>query len=93
MSCVNRVNARRAFAAFVDRINAALTSLLATTAIVVVAASLLPTTALAQSGPPATSSLIVKFAAGLSAEDAATVVARNGGVERSSVPALRLHVI
>ena len=55
----------------------------------------LPAISRAQSTPaqPATASLIVKFAAGLSATDQAAVIARNGGVEISSVPALRLHVI
>ena len=49
----------------------------------------------AQTGPAptGTSSLIVKLAAGLSADEQAAVIARNGGVEIASVPALRLHTI
>jgi hypothetical protein len=49
----------------------------------------------AQTSPASTptSSLIVKLAAGLSADEQAAVVARNGGVEIASVPALRLHTI
>src|SRR5437660_3296454 len=38
-------------------------------------------------------SLLVKLADGLSPELQADVIARNGGIERSVVPALRLHVI
>ena len=40
-----------------------------------------------------TSSLLVKFVPGLSLEQQANVIARNGGVEGSSIPALRLHVV
>ncbi|MGH2362595.1 MAG: S8 family serine peptidase, partial [bacterium] len=43
--------------------------------------------------PPPTSSLIVKLVAGLSADEQAAVIARNGGVEISTIAALRLHVI
>src|SRR5438445_10329750 len=50
----------------------------------------IPLVASAQS---ATSSLLVKLAAGLSPEQQALVIARNGGIEISSIPALRLHVI
>ncbi len=42
--------------------------------------------------PPKTS-LIVKTVAGLSYVDVGAIVARDGGVETSSIPALRLHVI
>src|SRR5437667_11878149 len=48
---------------------------------------------LAASAQSATSSLLVKLAAGLSPEQQAEVIARNGGLEISSIPALRLHVI
>src|SRR3989454_5597099 len=48
---------------------------------------------LAASAQTATSSLLVKLAAGLSPEQQAEVIARNGGLEISSIPALRLHVI
>src|SRR5207248_10831673 len=43
--------------------------------------------------PLATASLIAKFVPGLSPIGQQIVVARDGGVEVSSVPALRLHVI
>jgi len=40
-----------------------------------------------------TVSLVVKFKAGLSLSEQAAIVSRNGGVESSSIQALRLHVI
>jgi len=40
-----------------------------------------------------TSSLLVKLIDGLAPEQQAEIIARNGGVEVSSIPALRLHVI
>src|SRR5207248_5358242 len=43
--------------------------------------------------PTVTTSLIAKFVSGLSPIAQQIVVARDGGVEVSSVPALRLHVI
>jgi subtilisin family serine protease len=56
---------------------------------------LLPSKAVAQTdpAPPAPSSLIVKLVAGLTIDQQAAVIARNGGVETSTVPALRLHVV
>src|SRR5437868_6695075 len=47
-------------------------------------------TATAQS---TTASLIVKLVPGLTTTEQAAVIARNGGTETSSVPALRLHVV
>jgi hypothetical protein len=46
-----------------------------------------------QSLPAATASLIVKFVPGLTPSEQAAMIARNGGVEISSVPALRLHTV
>src|SRR5919199_1064360 len=46
-----------------------------------------------QSQPPATSSLLVKLVSGLSPAEQGAVIARNGGIEVNSIPALRLHVI
>src|SRR5690349_13706079 len=40
-----------------------------------------------------TASLIVKLVPGLTTSEQAAVIARNGGTETSSVPALRLHVV
>jgi subtilisin family serine protease len=70
-------------------------SVFALTAALLVVASLLPTKAFAQSEPvpPPPSSLIVKLVPGLTIDQQAAVIARNGGVETSSVPALRLHVV
>src|SRR5438093_1506468 len=48
---------------------------------------------LAASAQGATSSLIVKLVPGLSPEEQAAVIARNGGVETSSIAPLRLHVV
>src|SRR5262249_62134362 len=47
----------------------------------------------AQNTPPPTSSLIVKLISGLSTAQQAAVIARNGGFEATSIPALRLHII
>ena len=47
----------------------------------------------APSPPAATFSLIVKLVSGLSADEQALVIARNGGIETLSIPALHLHVV
>src|SRR6266542_2097101 len=51
----------------------------------------LPLAAAAQTST--TPALLVKLVSGLTAEQVAQVIARNGGTEISSIPALRLHVI
>ena len=43
--------------------------------------------------PPADASLLVKLVAGLAPQTETAVIARNGGIEVSSVPPLRLHVL
>ena len=43
--------------------------------------------------PSITSTIMVKMVKGLTAAEQAAIIARNGGVEISSVPVLRLHVI
>jgi subtilisin family serine protease len=43
--------------------------------------------------PSVTTSLMVKMVAGLSQDEQAAVIASNGGIETSSIPALRLHVV
>src|SRR5262249_13714874 len=54
----------------------------------------MPSGAAAQDPPPAeTSSILVKLIAGLSPDDQAAVVARNGGAETRVIPALRLPVV
>lgn len=53
----------------------------------------LPSPALAQDSAPPTSSLLVKLVSGLTTGQQADVIARNGGTEVSTIPALRLHVI
>ncbi len=40
-----------------------------------------------------TASLLVKMKNGLSPQEQAAVISRNGGTEKSSIPALRLHVV
>jgi subtilisin family serine protease len=52
-----------------------------------------PSITKAEDSPPATSSLIVKLVSGLSPEDQTAVIAGNGGIETSSIPALRLHIV
>src|SRR2546425_5128357 len=58
----------------------------------VACALLVPASSAAQS-PPSTSSLLVKLVDGLSAQEQADLIARDGGIERSVIPVLRLHVI
>src|SRR5439155_3735 len=58
----------------------------------VACALLVPALSAAQS-PSSTSSLLVKLVDGLSAQEQADVIARDGGIERSVIPVLRLHVI
>src|SRR5437870_12712842 len=48
---------------------------------------------LAASAQGTGASLLIKLVDGLSPELQADVIARNGGIERSVIPALRLHVI
>jgi subtilisin family serine protease len=43
--------------------------------------------------PAAAEELLVKLVAGLTADQQAAVIARNGGTEVSQIPALRLHVV
>src|SRR5438093_5431187 len=84
----------RAGSAIASSTTCLLARLLAITAAIFALAVLLPSTLSAQpADPPATSSLIVKLASGLSADEQAAVIGRNGGVEVSAIPALRLHVI
>jgi hypothetical protein len=59
----------------------------------VLSLGLLPSGATAQTPPPEASSLLVKLVSGLSANEQAAVIARNGGTETSAIPALRLHVV
>src|SRR5437870_5702978 len=63
------------------------------TALLTIACALLIPTLSAAQTPSPTSSLLVKLVDGLSAQEQADVIARNGGVEISSIAALRLHVI
>src|SRR6476620_9588277 len=62
---------------------------------ILLASALLPSTSSAQpaSPPTAPTSLIIKLAAGLLPDEQTAVVAQNGGIETSAVPALRLHVV
>jgi hypothetical protein len=54
-----------------------------------------PLTAGAQTAgdPKATSTLLVKLVVGLSVDQQGAVIARAGGVEISSIPVLRIHVV
>src|SRR5437762_5776718 len=62
-------------------------------ALLAVACALLVPALSAAQTPSPTSSLLVKLVDGLSVQQQAQVIARNGGLEISSIPALRLHVI
>src|SRR5438046_4390704 len=59
--------------------------------VVILCALLLPIAASAQQAAP--TSLLVKLVPGLSPGEQAAVIARNGGVETSSIAPLRLHVV
>ncbi len=59
----------------------------------VIVGAVFPVIASAQTAPPPMSSVIVKMVAGLTPTQQADVIARNGGIELSRFPALRLHVI
>jgi subtilisin family serine protease len=61
--------------------------------VAVIASAFLPIIASAQTPPPPMSSIIVKMVAGLTPAQQADVIARNGGIELSQIPAFRLHVI
>src|SRR2546422_10683406 len=67
-------------------------AIVVTAFLTIACALLIPTLSAAQT-PSSTSSLLVKLVDGLSAQEQAEVIARNGGLEISSIPALRLHVI
>src|SRR5213593_3768164 len=67
-------------------------AIVVTAFLTIACALLIPTLSAAQT-PSSTSSLLVKLVDGLTAQEQADVVARNGGIEISSIPALRLHVI
>jgi hypothetical protein len=70
---------------------AARRSQLALVLVAVFCAVLIPLVASAQTST--TSSLIVKLIPGLTADQQAAVIERNGGTQTSAIPALRLHVI
>src|SRR5262249_16084902 len=61
--------------------------------VAVIASAILPVIASAQTPPRPMSSIIVNKVAGLTAAQQADVIARNGGIELSQIPALRLHVV
>src|SRR3989449_1159446 len=65
--------------------------MLLATALALLAVVSVPLASVAQ--PSSTSSLLVKLIEGLAPDQQAEIIARNGGVEVSSIPALRLHVI
>jgi len=93
MNNTKRANTMRTESAYAIPIKRMFTRFLAIAAALILTGLLLPATSLAQTANPTTPSLIVKLVTGLSVSDQAAVVARNGGVEKSTVPALRLHVI
>ena len=49
-------------------------------------------TAMSQDSPPP-ASLIVKMVKGLSADEQLAVIQRDGGIEKSSIPQLNMHVV
>src|SRR5438094_8229858 len=67
-------------------------AIVVTALLTIACALLIPTLSGAQTSSP-TSSLLVKLVDGLTTQEQADVITRNGGVEISSIPALRLHVI
>ena len=94
MDFAAKAGARRARSATIRVVEQAGEHLLALALAILTVGIFLASDAYAQSDPPpATSSIIVKLVDGLTVDQQADVVARNGGIERSAVPALRLHVI
>jgi subtilisin family serine protease len=95
MKNVKRANSTHAEFFHIRYIGWAVTRLLAIATTVLLTGALLSATSSAQSvpPPPAPSSLIIKLAVGLSADEQAAVIAQYGGTETSTVPALRLHVV
>ena len=95
MHCANKATGTCDASSYAWFIRRMATSLLALASAMLLAAVLLPAKALAQSesAPPAPSSLIVKLVPGLTIDQQAAVITRNGGVETSTVPALRLHIV
>ncbi len=65
--------------------------ILLATALTLLAVLSVPLASIAQTS--LSSSLLVKLIGGLTPDQQAQVIARNGGIEISSIPALRLHVI
>src|SRR3989449_8357540 len=65
--------------------------ILLATALTLLAVLSVPLASVAQTS--LSSSLLVKLIGGLTLDQQAQVIARNGGIEISSIPALRLHVI
>src|SRR2546428_79674 len=90
-----KAHALRAGSAIANSATCTLARLLAIVAAIFTLGLLLPSTLSAQpaSDPPLPSSLIVKLASGLSADEPAAIIDRNGGIEVSAIPALRLHVV
>ena len=90
-----KAHALRAGSAIANSATCTLARLLAIVAAIFTLGLLLPSTLSAQpaSDPPLPSSLIVKLASGLSADEQAAIIDRNGGIEVSAIPALRLHVV
>jgi len=94
MQCTNEVVSTRTAsndASFMRRLAASFLLLTAAT----LATGLWSSRVAAQTDPavPAPSSLIVKLVSGLTIDQQTAVIVRNGGVETSTVPALRLHII
>src|SRR5207253_1014542 len=91
---VSKAHALRSGSAIANSATCTLARLLAIVAAIFTLGLLLPSTLSAQpADPPLPSSLIVKLASGLSADDQAAVIDRNGGIQVSAIPALRLHVV
>ena len=94
MNQTKQANTIRAESVHAGAIARTFVRLLAIAAALFTLGALSASTASAQpASPPATSSLIVKLVGGLSVDEQAAVIERNGGTEKSQVPALRLHVI
>jgi subtilisin family serine protease len=95
MKNVTRTNSTCAGSIYVGSFRRAVVALLAVGAAIFLSGVLAPSKSFAQPAtePPATASIIVKLAVGLSVDEQGAVIAQNGGARTSTVAALRLHVV
>ena len=93
MDHIARMRGAVAPSSILNPIQAVRCALIALATVLALAGLLWSSGATGQSSSAPATSLIVKLVPGLTASEQAAVIVRNGGVEVSSVPALRLHTV